>query len=257
MTEKINEIIQKDETESSKERNTGEGFEISKTSELEKFTKDISKINEAISHDQKINLSDVENIEKTIGLIKVNIGGEEMTIAEAKKIPDLKENIKIWNEIRAGNFTNTVKLNFITPEIAKYLSKHKGIIWLDGLTAISDTAAEYLSKHRGMISLDSLTSLSDKAAEHLSKHKDYIALNSLTTISNTVAEHLSKHNENISLGGLTSISDTIAEHLSKHEGILYLQGLTSISDVAAEHLSRHKNLFVLNKIKQKIDKYKK
>jgi hypothetical protein len=280
MSEKINVIIQKDENEPVVNKNTEEGFEITKTLELTKFADDISKINEAINHDRKINLSDVENIEKTIGQIKVNIGGEEMTIEEAKKIPKLKENIKIWKEIREGSFDNIRNLTFLIPEIAEYLSKYKGILWLNGLSSISDTATEHLSKHEGPIQLNGLivisdtvakylsknngkiwlnglTSISDTAAEHLSEHEGDLFLDSLTSISDTVAEHLSKHNGEISLGGLASISDTAAEHLS-HKKNIYLFGLTSISDIAAEHFSKGPNLLYTNKIiQEKIDKYKK
>jgi len=39
-------------------------------------------------------------------------------------------------------------------------------------STISDIAAESLSKHKGELWLSGLTTLSDTAAEHLSKHKD-------------------------------------------------------------------------------------
>jgi hypothetical protein len=234
MPEKINEIIQKDETESSKGKNTGEGFEIAKTLELEELSKDISKINEAISHDQKINLSDVENIEKTIGQIKINIDGEEMTIAEAKKIPALKENIKIWEEIRNGSIKNSKMLTLITPEIASILAEQIGAFWLNGLTTLSDEAAERLSKHKDGIFLNNLTTLSDNAAEHLSKHKGPLWLN-----------------------GLTTLSDIAAEHFSNSNWLFSLNGLTSISNTAAEHLSKHPNLYTNEIIREKIDKFKK
>jgi hypothetical protein len=60
--------------------------------------------------------------------------------------------------------------SFPSDAAADALSKHKGLLELNGLTSLSDAAADSLSKHSGPLELNGLTSLSDAAADALSKH---------------------------------------------------------------------------------------
>jgi TPR repeat protein len=87
-----------------------------------------------------------------------------------------------------------------------------------GMTSISDSVAESLSKHEGLLYLNGLTSLSDAVAESLSKHEGGLHLGGLTELSDAAAESLSKHEGDLYLNGLTSLSGAAAKSLSKHNG---------------------------------------
>ena len=138
-------------------------------------------------------------------------------------------------------------LSSLSGAVAKSLSKHEGLLDLDGLTELSDAAAESLSQYEGRLDLNGLKELSDTAAESLGKHKGYLNLNGLTSLSGAAAESLSKHKGDLNLNGLTTFSDAAAESLSNFEGYrLHLNGLTELSDAAAESLSEmdNSNLYV-------------
>jgi len=216
-----------------------QGLEMVAGKETTEVTESLDTLHDAITHDRPITESTLTGLTTAIGTLSINVGGITMSVAETENNPDIKRNMEIFKEIQDGDFSNSHELTFITPLIAEYLSKHEGILLLEGLTTLSDIAAEHLSKHEGDLYLRGLTTLSDIAAEHLSKHKGRLDLDGLTTLSDTAAEHFSKHKGRLDLDGLTTLSDTAAEHLSKHEGDLWLFGLTTLSDIAAEHLSKH------------------
>ncbi len=96
------------------------------------------------------------------------------------------------------------------------------VLYLDGLTMLSDAAAEALGKYKGYLYLRGLTTLSDAAAEALAKHKGGLYLSGLTTLSDATAKSLAKHEGHLDLSGLTTLSDAAAESLAKHEGELFL-----------------------------------
>jgi len=257
MTEKSNENLIKDTTKKP-EKESGAELEISPSPELKKLAESISTVQNVIDHNQPIELKQLQQIEEAMKKITVNIGGEEMTVEELEKIPDLKRNAKIWEKIKAGNFNIHSWLTYITPEVAEYLFRHKGNLELSGLTSLSDQAAKFFSGHEGNITLNGLSTISDKVAEYLSNNKGSLGLRGLTHLSDQAAEHLARLNGTLVTLNLTSLSDKAAEHFSRHQGNIFLSGLLTLSDIAAEHLARHKGrIFASQKILDQIAKFKK
>ena len=148
-----------------------DGIELHNSPELEETTNIISQINQAIATDSPVTAQSILELKESIAELTVDINGEQVPLKDIKDIPDIKDNINIWQEIKQDNLANISKITYITPGIAQILSKHQGDLYLRGLTTLSDIAAEHLSNHQGTLDLDGLTTLSDKAAEHLSKHE--------------------------------------------------------------------------------------
>ncbi len=244
--------------------------------------KEVGAIHNAITHDANVSQEGVKQLDSALIKLTIDVGGVAMTVEEAAKNPELKENARIWQEILSGNYKNLWSLTLLpalvaerlitydgqqlhlghltslSVKTAEHISKYKGYISLSDLPALSDTAAEHLGKHIGQLVLNGLTSLSDIAAEHLSKLQGWLMLGGLTSISDTAAKHLGKHKDLLDLSGLTTLSDTAAEHLGKHKGILDLTRLTSLSDIAAKHLARHRGelrLFFLSNLSDIAAKY--
>ena len=242
MSEKPNENIQEaiGDTTKKSEKKSGAGLEISPSPELKKLSESIGTVKDLVDHNKPVELSQLQQIEEAVKKLTVDIGGEEMTLEELEKIPDLEKNMKIWEEIKQGNFLNQTKLTYITPEIAEILSHLQDRLVLVKLTSLSEKTAEHLSRHQGALILMGLTSLPDKVAEHLSHHKGDLDLRGLKFLSNQLAEYLSHHQGKLGLQGLTSLSDKAAEYLSRHQGVLYFKDLANISDNAAKHLARHR-----------------
>ncbi len=219
--------------------NKREGFEIS-TEQARQITDELSRLDDAINHDQPIRVEDLENLNEVARGTKIDIGGEIMTVEEAENIPDLKMNIEIWNEMREGNFENTNKLTRIIPAISRYLEKVEGNIDLNSLTSAkglilptsigwnldlsSLTSAEGLTlpiSIGGYLNLRGLTS-----AEGLilpTSINGGLYLNSLTSAEGLILS--------TSIGGYLDLrSLTSAEGLTlptSITGSLYLDGLTS------------------------------
>ena len=122
-------IIQ--ETKDLPEKPKKEGFEMS-SEQAGEITAELTKLDDAISHDKPISVEDLEDLSKVAKGTKINVGDEVMTVEEAERIPDLKINVEIWLEMREGNFKNTGKLTRITPEVSKYLAKER-YLYLSGL----------------------------------------------------------------------------------------------------------------------------
>jgi hypothetical protein len=95
-----------------------------------------------------------------------------MSIDELKNIPDMKKNVKIWNEVQNGDLENIDEMTYLPVSIAEKLSKYNGNLWLTNLTSITDAAAEHLSRHKGVLGLDKVVLISEKAAEYLAKKEE-------------------------------------------------------------------------------------
>ncbi len=141
--------------ESTKEtEKAGSGFEIS-PEQVGGIAAELSKINEAITHDIPIKIYEVENLNKLAGNIKIDVGGEIMTVEEAEKIPNLKRNMEIWKEMSEGKFRNTVELTRITPKVSRYLQDENNV---ELRHLISATGLVLPARIRGFLNLASLTS---------------------------------------------------------------------------------------------------
>ncbi len=93
--------------------------------------------------------------------------------------------------------------NVLTKEIAEQFLTDEDSVDLSEFTAIEDAAAESLSKHAGVLGLDGLTSLSDTAAESLGKHQGWILY-----LSGVIAvSKLAEHNHQISFFGSSRQED--------------------------------------------------
>ncbi|MFA6296033.1 MAG: hypothetical protein WC663_01650 [Patescibacteria group bacterium] len=158
-------------------KQTEGGLEIAKTPESKTVVDLANEFHEAIQNDSPITYGKVEDFREALGKMKFNIDGELMTIEEARKIPNLKENLKIMKEIEAGNFNNIYKLTYLTDRIAESLSRSQNDLRLNRLTSLSDLSAASLSHHQGNLYLNSLNSISNKAAKFLSHHRGNVYAN--------------------------------------------------------------------------------
>ena len=67
----------------------------------------------------------------------------------------------------------------------------EGLLYLNGLKALSPTAASALARHRGDLYLEGLATLPDDVAQELAKHGEgWLYLNGLTSLSPEAAEAL-------------------------------------------------------------------
>ena len=199
------------------------GFELPKA-QAENLARELSSVANLVSHDQPVKEKDIENLDSAI---------QGMKVEEIEKIPDLKKNAKIYQEINDGNFENTYKLTYITDEIAEIIGTQKNIN-LSHLKQLTDRQAELICKDISSINLAGLTTLTDNVAEYLGKTRSRVELFHLATISDKAAESRSKVGGSLYLG-ITTLSDNAAEYLSKHMGgELILDELESLSDSAAK-----------------------
>jgi len=224
------------------------GFELP-TFTADNLAKELSSLSNLISHDQPIKEGDIKDLTLAV---------KGMEVEEIEQIPDLKENTKIYQEIRAGNFEHVKDLSFLTDDIAELLSKRPtnslegAELDLNGLKTLSDEAARHLGSTDSelySIKLSGLSTLSDEAAKNLGKTKRYsIELNSLTHLSDVASSYLCENFKEIKLPRLTSLSPKLAENLSRIEGRIELWGLASLSDEAARYLGTHKNSLYLSRV---------
>ena len=137
------------------------------------------------------------------------------------------------------------------------MSKHKGVLQLDGLTELSDAVAESLSKHKHL-TLYGLKTVNDSPA-HLALlnrlcKSDYLSLPNLVEISGATAKTLAKQNGVLELDGLKELSDSAAESLGQHHGKrLRLNNLRGLSDATAEFLSEYRGELWLTSVKHLSD----
>lgn len=166
--------LQKDISGSEKEKQKP-GLELVKGEELDNVAKAIDDLSGKIEGDKKVTGDDVLKLDEALGKVKVDFYGDEMTVDEIKKIPDLKENMKLWKGIEKGE-DNTSKVTYITKNIARKLmikatsNFYNSAIRFDKLKILPDDVAEVIAglTHRFFsMYFNSLDFLSDKAIESL------------------------------------------------------------------------------------------
>jgi len=194
------QLISQDIAEPEK-RSAEPSLEIAKTKELENAVSKASELAEAIEQDKPVEAEQVLDLDEELGNLKVIVGGEEMTVEQARKIPDLSKNLRIWEEIRNGIFFNESKLTYVTTDIArrllntnhvgflrnlkptteimKMLRNYRGDLWLPLVRELSDEEAEILGQHVGRLYLNGLEKISTKGLDLLLKHRGHMELNSL------------------------------------------------------------------------------
>ncbi len=92
---------------------------------------------------------------------------------------------------------------------------------LNSLGEITPEIAKILGGHKGVLSLNGVTSLDDESAKHLAQHKGTLFLQGIKTIDSSIAELFSKSNETIILG-LESVNDKVAHALGHSHGVIGL-----------------------------------
>ncbi|MFA6296180.1 MAG: hypothetical protein WC663_02415 [Patescibacteria group bacterium] len=209
-----------------------EGLEVAHGEELENVVDAANALAEKIERDEKVTEGEVDDLREALGQMKIDVGGEIMTLEEFKGTY-----LEILKEIKSGNLTRSNELRFLTDSVATTLENSRGTIFLSGLTSLSDSAAEILSHHHFDIILNGLTSLSDSAAESFGHHRGNLFLRGLTSLSDKAAKSLGHRYGDLYLDSLKTLSDSAAESLRHLDGSLYLDGLSTLSDSAAESFS--------------------
>lgn len=209
--------------------NSKPGIEIVPGNDLEQLEDTLSVVANLVAHDDPVFTANLEDIDSAAADMKVDVGGVLLDVEEIEKIPHLKENAKIWQEIKDGLFEHVKLLEYIPDEIAAILSTYKGSLMLWSLENLSLSAAKCLGKFDGWLDLLSIVSTTDKILEQLSFHKGYLNLENLNSLSDKGAEFLSHHDGRIVLRKLKNISDKGLEHLA---------GFTGGLDVSHELLVR-------------------
>lgn len=181
MKEQFGEISQKDILGSGEKETPG--LELSKTKELNDLVDRANELADDLKNDRNITVGRMERFEEAMRKLKVNFGaeGETMTIEELKRIPDIKKNTEIFNEINSGSIDRDKELTYITPGIARILVGFGvDVLYLDGLSQISDGVAEIIGN-------------ADKVV---------VRLHSLEVISVTQLESLCLKTKKVNLTGL-------------------------------------------------------
>jgi mono/diheme cytochrome c family protein len=139
-------------------------------------------------------------------------------------------------------------LKTIPVEVLQALAEHKSpgyarpIVYLDGLSSLSDEAAAVLATwEKWSGELPALTGLSDKSAAALAASRKFKgSLPAVKLLSAQSARALAQRKGNLSLDGLAALSDDVAQALADHQGgTLSLNGVTSLSDRATAALAQH------------------
>lgn len=179
------------------------GLEIAETPELEKVVDAANNLSEKIEKNENVTARDVLDLEEASGQIKIDFYGKKITLEEIRKIPNLKENKRLWDDIMSGNYHDggLDDLTFLPEKVAEAASKFEGTFTLSfyRLDSLSSEIAEALSKWKGQyLLLDGITSLSKKEAKALSNFEGKkISLMSLTSLSDEAAQELSNFNGDI------------------------------------------------------------
>ena len=145
-------------------------------------------------------------------------------------------------------------LTAISDEVAERMGQHNGYFRLSGLERITDRQIELLAAHHGYLGLSGLKQLSTRAATALGQHDGMLGLNGLTALTPEAAAALTAHGQFVRMDSLQTISDEVATALSRHEGPMGLHGITTLSDTAAEALARHKGVVYLMGLETLSDK---
>ncbi|MFA6296646.1 MAG: hypothetical protein WC663_04780 [Patescibacteria group bacterium] len=182
MKEQFGEISQKDIMESGAEKTPG--LELAKTKELDEVASRADEIADDLKNDRNIKAEQLIGLEVALGKLKVNFGaeGETMTVEELKKVPDAKENARLYriieNAVKEGKAIGMEEVTYLTPGIARKLVSVLApyqIADLLNLKVMTDGVAEVLGKAEKV-------SISSAALEKITWRQ----LNALFAKTNTV-----------------------------------------------------------------------
>ncbi len=135
--------------------------------------------------------------------------------------------------------------------VAREVAQHRGHLYLDKLTSITDSVAAVLATHTGGgLSLNNLKKLSVSAAWLLGRHRGELSLNAITELDDDAALGLAQHDNELYLWGVKSLSSRAAAALSHHRGDLLLGGLTRLPGDVATHLARHRGKLHLHGLRR-------
>ena len=135
------------------------------------------------------------------------------------------------------------KSRHVIERFAKGLAPHRGALYLDSVSELSDEAAEALKANSGVgLVFEKLNKVSDKALITLAQSKgNWLVLNGLTTISDDVFKAIAQHAGRVKLTRVTTLSDEGAKALAQHKGSLFLTGVTTLSPEAIKVLRARKD----------------
>ena len=143
-------------------------------------------------------------------------------------------------------------------ELAGKLAQQDELLFLNGMTSVSELSAAKLAQRKGLITCDSLSELRDTPghiafAAKLATQPGHLSLPRLTKVSSKAAAELAKHQGDLNLSGLTDLPDSpghiaLAAKLAQVKDRLTLDGLTTLSDKVAAELCKHQGSLSLNSL---------
>ncbi len=115
MTE--NPLLQQEIFEPKKNSGEKPGMELSRNQELENLKESLATIQSLIDHDQVVHSQNLESLENSFKKMMISLEGIDNTVDSVEKIPFLKKNVKIWQEIKDDNFANMSGLDQEPPKL--------------------------------------------------------------------------------------------------------------------------------------------
>ncbi|MFA6296645.1 MAG: hypothetical protein WC663_04775 [Patescibacteria group bacterium] len=190
MHEQIGEISQKDIMESGVEKTPG--LEIAKTEESEEAVKLLDEIAGDIENDLNIKAERMIMLREALGKLRFNFGaeGETMTAEELKKVPDMKENVEIYEAMKRdfhlGRATRIDEVTYLTPGMAEeiiFVYDPDETMSLMSLKVMTDKLAEVLGNAEEVnIRLPKLNILTGKQLRSLLAKTNTVSLRGLDTV---------------------------------------------------------------------------
>jgi|GEM_PF-3938932 len=122
----------------------------------------------------------------------------------------------------------------LTQQIAEQFLKDNYSVDLDEFETIEDQAANVLGRfHKGMLSLDGLTALGPESASHLGQIPGDLYLRSLPNLSEAAAKGLAENTHHLVLSSIAQLDDATVCELAQHKGHWLELGLEIVSVAAA------------------------
>ena len=130
-------------------------------------------------------------------------------------------------------------LQTLSPEAAKALGRHEGLLEVGG-KELSDDVIASLAQCRGPLSLKQLQSLTPPAAELLAKHhQGDLFLNAVKALSPAAAEAIAAHRGKVALLGVEVLNDESAAAIAKAQYIIHLSDREEFTETTRTILSGH------------------
>ncbi len=211
------------------------GYDIDRSLELSEVVSEAETLLNSIEHDSVVTVDDIHKLGEKLDRVSFTIEGESLTFSELKKIPNLKNDREIWEEMRKGYFTRIGELTFLPRDLVGVLTSSSSRNWflengvaLPNLEVLSYGAASLLARFPASFHLG-LRELPDEIAEVFSRDDwtPYI-------------ETTSPEQRILNFDRVTTLSEEAARLLSQTKGFLGLRGIVSLSSVAIEHLTKLK-----------------